>query len=133
MTVRERFEHYKELYEAFTKIDDFNLTQVAKRVPQEKHFWAARLIEAKIARDEVKKQKTQLRNSLITKMMDDSPVNLDKKLLDKIDNTPQFEEINEKIQEWEYLVEYLELIMKSVSFIAQDIKNIISLKEMEQL
>lgn len=127
----ELLKQYKEQYEEFTKIDDFNLEQRAKRVPAEKHFWVARLIDAKIEREKLFKSKKKLKNTIIKKMMEDSPVKLDKKLLDKIDDTDHFEDINDKIKDNEILIEYLELVVKSVSFIAQDIKNIISLKELE--
>lgn len=129
----ELLKQYKEQYEEFTKIDDFNLEQRAKRVPAEKHFWVARLIDAKIEKEKLLKSKKKLKNTIIKKMMDDSPVKLDKKLLDKIDDTDHFEEINDKIKENEILTEYLELVVKAVSYIAQDIKNIVDLKTLEQL
>lgn len=124
---------YKKQYEEFANIDDFNLEQRAKRVPAEKHFWVARLIDTKIERERLLKQKKRLKKAIIDQMMSDSPVKLEKKLLDQIDNTDQFEDINDKLRDNELLIEYLELVVKSISFIAQDIKNIIALKELEQL
>lgn len=124
-------ERYRTQYEEFTHIDDFNLEQRAKRVPAEKHFWVARLIDAKIDREKLLKTKKKLKKTIIDKMMMESPVKLDKKLLDQIDTTDQFEDINDKLKENELLIEYLELVVKSVSFIAQDIKNIIELRQLE--
>lgn len=126
-------ETYKTHYQEFTQIDDFNLEEKTKKIPSEKQFWVARLIDSKIEKDKLISQKKKLKNSLIKKMMDNSPVNLDKKTLDKLDNIPQIEEIDEKIKEYEYLIEYLELVVKNMSYIAQDIKNIISIKELERL
>ena len=124
---------YDEQYREFTNIDEMNLESRCKRVPAEKHFWANKLIEAKREKFALLKQKKKLKDKVIKGIMSDSPVVLDKKTLDNIDNTPELEDINEKIQEQEFLVDYLELLMKNVSFIAQDIKNIIELKKIELL
>jgi len=123
---------YQLQYTEFCDITDFNLEQRAKRVPAEKHFWVSRLIETKIAKGKLIKEKKKLWNDEATKMIESSPVsNITKKTLENID-TPLLSEINDKIQELEYLIEYLELLVKSVSFIAQDIKNIIDIKRLEE-
>jgi hypothetical protein len=129
----ELIDRYRAQYSEFTNIDEMNLEQRAKRVPAEKHFWADKLIESKREKYALLKQKKKLKDKVIKGIMNDSPVALDKKTLDKIDDTPELEEINEKIQEQEFLIEFLELLMKNVSFIAQDIKNIIELKKIELL
>lgn len=128
----ELLKRYQEQYEAFAKIDDFNLEQTTKRVPAEKHFWVARLIDAKLEKNQLLRQKKNLRNSIVDKVLEDSPVALNKKFMDELDASPQFEYLNELIQDADMLIEYLEHVVKCVSFIAQDIKNIISLKELEQ-
>lgn len=127
----ELIKKYDEQYKEFTDIDDFNIESRAKRVPAEKHFWANKLIDSKIEKYSLLKQKKKLKDKVIREIMSDSPVALDKKTLDKIDDTHELEDINEKIQEQEFLIEYLELLMKNVSFIAQDIKNIIMIKQLE--
>ena len=53
----ELLKRYQEQYEEFTKIDDFNIESRAKRVPAEKHFWANKLIESKIEKYSLLKQK----------------------------------------------------------------------------
>jgi len=126
------FDTYRELYEDFCKIDDFNLEDRVKGVPAQKQFWASRLIDAKINRDKLYKQKKALTLAVKDKLLANSPVSLDKKTLDSLDSSPQLEKINENIKESDYLIEYLELIFKNISFISQDFKNIIDLKRLEE-
>jgi len=129
----ELLKRYQEQYEEFVKIDDFNLESRAKRVPAEKHFWAARLIEAKIEKHKLLKRKKLTRESTIKDLLKESKVALvlDKKTIEDIDNSDKMESIMESIQDQEMLIEFLELLMKNVSFIAQDIKNIILIKQLE--
>ena len=127
----ELLEQYQKQYIEFCNIDDFNLEQRAKKVPAEKHFWVSRLIEAKIKKGQLLKQKKQLKFEVTKKLIGDAPVSLNKKTLDQIEDTPQLEQINDSLQEMDYLIEYLEHLVKAISFIAQDIKNIISIKTLE--
>lgn len=127
----ELINRYKDQYEEFTKIDDFNLESRARRVPAEKHFWSARLIDAKIEKYILLKQKKKIKDDVIKKILKESPVTLDKKTLDTIDSSYEMEEINDKIEMQVFLIEFLETLMKNVQFIAQDIKNMVDLKKIE--
>ena len=128
MTIKE----YQIQFAEFCKIDDFNLEERAKRVPAEKHFWVARFIEAKIERSNLNKQKKKLKEAVIEELVNDSPVAITKQTMDRIDNSPQLETINDKLKDIDFLIEYLELVVKTISFIAQDIKNIIEIKKLEE-
>ena len=57
---------------------------------------------------------------------------LNKQVLDDLDKTPSLENINQKIKEQEYLVEYLDRVVGLITFISQDIKNIIELRKLEE-
>lgn len=127
----ELLKRYQEQYEEFCKIDSFNLDERARRVPAEKHFWVCRLIDAKILRDKLIKQKSRLKNGVEEKLMENSPVRVDKSYLNKIDESPVLENINEKIKETEYLIEYLDLLVRQVTYIAQDIKNIVDIEKLQ--
>lgn len=124
-------ETYQTQYKEFTTIDDFNIEQRVMRVPAEKHFWVARMIDAKRQKIKLNRQKKKLRTALTKGMLEDSPVAIDKKTLDKIENLPEMEDLNEKLEDLDLLIEYLEHVVKSVAFIAQDIKNIIELKHLQ--
>ena len=133
MSVKLR-KQYEEQFKAFAKIDDFTIEQVARKLPEEKHFWVARLADAKRSRNELLVQRKKLKQSIMAKMIKDSPVAINKVSLDKsLENSPHFEELDESLREMDNLIEYLENVVKIVMFMAQDIKNILTLKELERL
>jgi hypothetical protein len=123
---------YQTQYEEFCKITDFNLEETTKRVPAEKHFWVCRLIDAKIERDKLFKLKATTKQNMEQKLLKDAPVKLNKQYLDQVEKTPSVEAINEKIRDLDFLVEYLDRIVGQITFISQDIKNIIEIKKLEQ-
>lgn len=127
----DKLNEYKERYIEFTRIDDFNLAQTTKRVPAEKHYWVSCLIDAKIRRNSLLKTKKKVKQALTEKVISEGIVNLNKKTLDDIENSDKFEEMNLKIEELDFLVEYLELIVKNITFIGNDIKNMLTIKQLE--
>ena len=128
----ELIKKYQQQYEEFTKIDDFNLEDVTRRVPAEKHFWVCRLIDAKIDKDKLYKLKASTKHTLQKKIMEESPVALNKQVFDDLNKTPSLEAINQKIKEQEYLIEYLEKLVSQITFIGNDIKNIIEIKKIQE-
>lgn len=122
---------YQNQYIEFATLNDFTLESRAKQVPAEKHFWVCRLIDAKILRDKLLKQKVKTKKSLEQKLAKESPVILTRQIMEDLDNTPTLETLNQEIKNLDYLIEYLEHLVKSISFIAQDIKNIIEIKKLE--
>lgn len=127
----DKLTEYKERYIEFTSIDDFNLAQTTKRVPAEKHYWVSCLIDAKVRRHALFKNKKKLKHALTEKVISEGIVNLNKKTLDDIENSDKFEELNLQIDELEFLIEYLELIVKNITFIGNDIKNMLTIKQLE--
>lgn len=127
----ELIKKYQAQYEEFCKINDFNLEEITKRVPAEKHFWVCRLIDAKIEKDRLYKSKASTKSALQKKIMAESPVALNNRVFDDLDS-PSLEAINQKIKEQEFLVEYLEKLLNQVTFIGNDIKNIISIKTLQE-
>lgn len=122
---------YQTQYEEFCDITDFNLEEITKRVPAEKHFWVCRLIDAKIEKDSLYKSKIDIKNALQKKIKAESPVALNSRMLDDL-NSPSLSVINQKIKEHEFLVEYLERLVSQITFIGNDIKNIISIKTLQE-
>ena len=127
-----KFQQYNQRYLAFAKINDLTLEDVLKIVPEEKHYWVTELIETKINRNTLLKKKKKLKQALTEKVIKDGIVNLNKKTLDDIENSDQFEDINSTLEEMDSLVEYLEFIVKNISFIGNDIKNILTLKQLQE-
>jgi hypothetical protein len=52
--------------------------------------------------------------------------------MDDLDKSPSLETITQKIKEQEFLIEYLEKLVSNITFISQDIKNIIMLKQLQE-
>jgi hypothetical protein len=129
----ELIKKYQTQYEEFAKITDFNLEDVTRRVPAEKHFWVCRLIDAKIEKDKLYRSKASTKHTLQKRIMEESPVALNKQVLDDLDKTPSLENINQKIKEQEYLIEYLEKLVSQITFIGNDIKNILELRKLQEL
>jgi len=125
------YDDYRKQYTQFTSINDMNLEERIMRVPAEKHFWVERLIEAKRLKFKLLKERKVQKDANIKKAIQEGVVNLTKQTLDKLDNTEEIEIIDEKIQDNDLLVEYLEHVVKHITYIAQDIKNILTIKEMQ--
>ena len=125
------YEDYKKQYVEFSKINDMNLEERTMRIPAEKHYWVDRLIDAKRLKFKLLKERKLLKDANIKKAIAEGVVSLSKQTLDKLENTKDIEDIDEKIQEQELLIEYLDLIVKHITYIAQDIKNILTIKEMQ--
>ena len=129
----ELLKRYQSEYGEFCKIDVMNLDDRVKRVPAEKHHWVARLIDHKILKDKLLKKKSHTKQGLIDGVVGKSPVSIGKTTLnEQLESAPSIEQLNEQIKENDFVIEYLELVVKNVTFIAQDFKNIISTIQLEQ-
>ena len=126
------YKKYTDMYREFTKINDFNLKERAHRIPAEKHFWVEKLMDAKRFLIKLEKKRKKLldqeKESLILNKK--SPVSLEKKTLDSI-VTDALEKLNDDIADQKLMVEFLERTVSNVSFIAQDMKNIIETIKLE--
>ena len=128
----ELLKKYQEQYKEFANITDMNIEARLMRVPAEKHFWVSRMVEAKAAKHKLVIQKNKLKRALIDKMVNDGVVSITKKTLDDIEKSEKFEELNEKLGDLEILIEYLDNVVKCITFIGQDMKNILTLKGMNE-
>ena len=115
----------KDLY-----LDDFNLKEVQMRLPARKHFWVARLIEAKIKRNTLFGKKKKLKKDLVKKVIQDSPVRINQTAAERYDSVVS---INNSIKEQDTIIEYLEKVEKIMSMMHWEIKNIVDINRMEQL
>lgn len=124
---------YIEQYTEFAKIDDFNLEERAKKVPAEKHYWVCQWIDAKKRKMALERKKKKLGEAVKQKMIDNSPVNLNKFAIDAaLNDSPSLEKINEELEECSLLIEYLDQMVRQITFIGNDIKNIIAVKTLEE-
>lgn len=126
----DQFYTYQKGVEEDLKLDDFSLDEVVKQIPSKKHFWVGRLIDAKIklkALENSKKEAIQQVNS-----RQKASIGLSQNSVEKIlNNNEVIQKINDKIDEWKLIIEYLEKVEKIFSQVTYDIKNVIDMKKME--
>ena len=119
----------KDLY-----LDDFNLKEVQMRLPARKHFWVARLIEAKIKRNTLFAKKKKLKKDLVKKVIEDSPVRINQTAAETAaERYDSVVSINNSIKEEDTIIEYLEKVEKILSTMHWEVKNIVDINRMEQL
>ena len=128
----ETFIKYKEAVEHDLKIDQFNIHDKVNDIPSLKHFWVAKLIESKIEIKKLQKEKA----TLIKKLSEHGDIGIKlstASMNNVISKSPVINEINEKIEELELIVEYLEKAEKIFNSTTYDLKNAIELMKMESM
>lgn len=130
----ELLKRYKEEINGDLLITDFNIKEIQLKLPSRKHFWAARLIDAKIVLQNLHKKKKNLKKTLVSKIIAEAPVKLTQQTAEiAAESTDEITSITESIKEYEFIVEYLEKIEKIMAGMGYDIKNIIEIQKLEQL
>lgn len=115
-------------------IDDFNIKDSQMKLPARKHFWVARLMDAKINRNKIIAAKKQHKKELVTRIINESPVKITTQTAESAaENAKEIELLNEKLKELDFIIEYLEKVEKIFSTMHWEIKNIIQINQMEQL
>ena len=115
-------------------LDDFNLKEAQMRLPARKHFWVARLMDAKIKRNSLIGEKKKIKKELVKKVITDSPVRISQSAADSAaEKHESINSLNIGIAEQDAIIEYLEKVEKILSNMHWEIKNIIEINKMEQL
>ena len=115
-------------------LDGFNLKEAQMRLPARKHFWVARLMEAKIKRGELLNKKKTLKKTLTKGVIETSPVKISQAAAESAaERHDAVQELTSKIYECNMIIEYLEKVEKVMGQMGFDIKNIIDVQKMEQL
>ena len=128
----DKFLKYKEAIEKDLKIDQFNIHNKVNDIPSLKHYWVAKLIEAKIEIKQLEKKK----KDLIKKVNESAEVGLKlstASMNNVISKSPVIAEINEQIEELELIIEDLEKAEKIFNSTTYDLKNAIELMKMESM
>ena len=127
-------EQYKEEINKDLLINDFNIKDVQLKLPSRKHFWVARLIDAKINLNKLVKRKKLLKETIVSRIISEAPVRITQQTAEiSAESTEDIQSIVNSIKEHEFLIEYLEKVEKIMSGMGFDIKNIIEIQKMEQL
>ena len=115
-------------------LNDFNIKETQLRLPAKKHFWVARLIEAKRDLQDLIDKEKKMTKVLSAKIKEQSPVNLtDKTVLNLIDEQEEIASIKEKKRDLTNVVEYLEKVEKIFGSMHWEVRNIVDLNKLEQL
>jgi DNA-dependent RNA polymerase auxiliary subunit epsilon len=130
----ELIERYKEEIGKDLVINDFNIKDVQLKLPARKHFWAARLIDAKISHHRLIKRKKTLKESIAKRIINEAPVRVTQQTAEiAAEASDELQNITTEIKDYEFVIEYLEKIEKIMAGMGFDIKNIIEIQKMEQL
>jgi hypothetical protein len=130
----ELLDKYREEISKDLVFNEINIKDAQYKLPSRKHFWCARLIDAKISLNRLNKDKKNLKEQLSKALISQSPVKLTPAAaLTAVENSDKVREINDQIKDYEVLVEYLEKVEKIFSTMHWEIKNIIEINRQEQL
>lgn len=115
-------------------LNDFNIKETQLRLPAKKHFWVARLIEAKRNLQDLIDKEKKMTKVLSAKIKEQSPVTLtDKTVLNLIDEQEEIGSIKEKKRDLTNVVEYLEKVEKIFGSMHWEVRNVIELQKLETL
>ena len=117
----------RELHEDL-KIDELSIKDKSMMVPIIKHKW----VSIQMNHKSLLKKLEFAKKKHIKEFAANSPVALSKLALEQAAlNDPKLAAIQEKIEELELVVEYLEKIEKAISSLTFDCKNVIDLQKLE--
>ena len=115
-------------------VDDFNLKEVQMRLPARKHYWVARLMDAKVEKNILLYKKKKLKKELTKKVIADSPVKISLPIAEQhAERHESVIKITNDINEHTVIVEYLEKVEKVLSAMSFDLKNIVEINKLEML
>jgi cell fate (sporulation/competence/biofilm development) regulator YlbF (YheA/YmcA/DUF963 family) len=125
-------EEYITELEEDLKINELNLKDYQLRLPAIKHKWTGRCIRLKSQIHLLKKQRDRVKADIMSEIDHTSTVKLTQPVIAATaDRHSRIQEINQKIQEAELIVELLERSEKTLSSCSYDISNIIKIMQLE--
>ena len=121
----ELFDKYFEELQDDLKYDQINILEKQLSLPTIKHKWVARLIRLKIEKENLEKQKKNIKFEVLKKLESDGiPAGVPKASLNaKIDSSDKVKTLEEKIKDLDLLIQYLEKVEKVFSSVTYDIGN----------
>lgn len=130
----ELYDKYKEEFEKDFTINAFNLEEVTMRLPARKHYWVARLHDLKRTRYRKEAEKRNLENEVIKQLQEKSPVKLDSRGATKqVKNSEQMKALSEELKNMDMIIAWLDDAVKIITFMTNDIKNIIEVRKLEEM
>jgi len=130
----EIIERYSKEIEVELHIDEFNIKEMSLKTPARKHYWVCRLIQHKKSLLNLKAERYSLREDIVQAIQRESPVKVTRPIAEK--SSYQHEgmiELQNRIDEQELIVDYLEKVERTFTSLGFDIKNIIEIMKMETI
>ena len=115
-------------------LDDFNIKEQTMRLPARKHYWVAKLINAKIERNQTFEKKRKLKKNITKEVIATSPVKLSQSAAEQAaERHESLSSLTSKIKDLDIIIEYLEKVEKTMCQMGFDIKNAVEIMKMEQM
>jgi len=114
-----------------TDINVMTLGDKLNQVPGEKSYWANELSKVEQSLRGLEMKKKKLVKNLSKKLLDNSPVKLNKSTFDKIEESESVEELTEEIEDMKLTVKQLERIYETIKYSAKDFENILKFHQLE--
>lgn len=129
----EKMKEYKTQIDEDLKINEINLSEKSFNVPHKKHYWCTRLILETQELFKMERTKKKIEKELSKAKMKDSPIQFSNtSIKSMVNETDTMQKLIQDIEDQKLLVEYLNKVEKIFSYITNDIKNIIEVKQLEQ-
>jgi len=126
-------EAYITELEADLKVDAFNIKDVQMRLPSIKHKWIGRYVRLKQQLIKLQSQRDAIKLASIDKVQKTAVVAMSTAAVDRlVESTKEIKEIDNQIRDSRLVLELLEKAEKVLSSMTFDIKNMISLQQLEQ-
>jgi uncharacterized protein YecA (UPF0149 family) len=129
------YERYKLEFDEWSKFSMMNIGDKSMQAVNKKQEVVARLYDTKRDKEILLKRKAKLRKQTIDGMIENNTVSviIDKNTIDKIDNSDVMNDVNELIKDADFLISYLQDMVKVWMYIAQDIKNTLDSIKLETM
>ena len=115
-----------------THLDEFNVRDMQLKLPGIKHKWAGRQVRAKIELSELKSKRWKVINRLVDKLVEESPVSITRPTAQqKVLKSTAIVEMDDKIQELDHVITFLEKTDKTLSSMTFDIRNLTEIMKLE--
>jgi len=132
MDVGDIINQYLEEVNLDTDLDRLEVITTQERLVNNKHKWAARLINHKINLSNIKFKREAALEDRITEFQNTEPVRVSRIIAERaVRNKKEIKAIDVKIKNEQLIIDYLENIYKNISFATNDIKNLVELMKLE--
>lgn len=128
----ENFEKIVKEIEQDLKIDRMNMDEKSLQIPSIKHYWVAELYRTKIQIQKLEKAKRERTKQIQANQV--AEIGLSKSSLTHLINSDELiMKINDKLEEANIIVQYLEDAKYVLGRVTDDLKNRIELEKVERM